>query len=598
MAKTPMTEDLKRLHMKFKPANIAIAVISVIVAICLFFMPWFDLHITVRGDKLGPLVESFTDEIEDSVGGQLGSDFGSDGEEAVKGATAEMVDVIIETLADVKLDIPVNINARKMLMAATGSDKELGDFFNSLLGAKGVTALFNDLVEKLTPPIITAGITIAITQMQDQINALPPEIQENLGEYKDSVAEIVTDLVQGNTDEAKAELITTAKGIATDFDFPETVLEDPELDLLLNDAVDMIIAWGEDENGEFAITNIIDDIENKIDDFDELMPRFEAFAEKHGDTFKQWAEENADKFEGLMGDGESDDSSLATASRTVRASALNDSSLDSSDSSEEEDNPLTMVTEILKDPGAYIIKMIADGEDPAETEKAFETIRLALLIAWIWIVGIPMFFWLLLALNAFIRIFTTKKRVRWWYVKLICFWSGFGVLLGNLSIWLAPKILANSTFINLIGTDLLAETPALGAVFEAIGIKFLGSGIVAGIAWLILDFGYFFWYRRTKKKIKRYVKAQKRYAKAQKRALKRGEPAPAMPEILIPKAVAPEVTEMPVNVYLPEEPVETAPVVEEPVFEAPVTEEVEAAPVVEEIATEEVAQVEETSDEE
>ncbi len=166
-----------------------------------------------------------------------------------------------------------------------------------------------------------------------------------------------------------------------------------------------------------------------------------------------------------------------------------------SDSNPEDYADIQEYIDTIKSPG----KMIVDEM----TQDTQDLVQLILLIVFLVFIALPAFFWALLGLCALVRIFTKRKRVKMWYVKFFCFWAGFFVLLFNVAFLLLPNILG------WVGV----EDKAITSMLEAFSIKFLGSGVVTGICWVILVLLGWFFYNRVKKRIKRLKKAEKQAAK-------------------------------------------------------------------------------------
>ncbi len=163
-------------------------------------------------------------------------------------------------------------------------------------------------------------------------------------------------------------------------------------------------------------------------------------------------------------------------------------STDSSSASSTANNPMSQIVQILEDPGSLITSLISQDQDLTDS------LQIAFLIIFIVFVGLPAFFWAHLALAAFMRMFTQKKRVKMWYVKLFCLWAGLIVLALNLAMKYLPQ--------------LLAGTP-IATIFEILSLTFLGSGVVTGICWVLLALISLFYYNRIKRKLRRLKRKEK-----------------------------------------------------------------------------------------
>ena len=154
------------------------------------------------------------------------------------------------------------------------------------------------------------------------------------------------------------------------------------------------------------------------------------------------------------------------------------------DASAAEADDITSLLSILEDPGRYV--------DDLDDETA------ALLKAGCLVAGFAMYvlaaLWLLLAVFAFVHIFTRNKRVAMWYVKI------FGLL--PFLLFVVVPMLA------------LAVLPALFAQMPAIAAAFLGMTVIAAVCYVALWLVSVFWCHPIKKRIEPLIDQQKYAARA------------------------------------------------------------------------------------
>ncbi len=407
-----MTEEIQALHKKFTFWNVLMLIIATVAMCCQFLMPWLDVKINVTGEKLSPvLVET------------LG------GEETEE--TKVVGEVLTTVLTDVKIQIPMRIYPLKMYIAASGDGGDLERFFNSVIGAEQAQKLVDDLSNQIAPALVTAALSIMVSE-----GDLTPEQIAQVEEYKEDVVDVLNNLNEGNTEEAKTVFTQTAQELATEYG---VTLSEDDVSQLFDDFVEM----GTKEDGSFDLT--------------ELLKNF-------------------------------DTSSLeGTGSGGVEPTGVLLTAASSGGDSQETDNPLTTVVELVDNPGHAIMTTLKDmGIEEAD-------IHTALLFAFLLTTALPGFFWFLLALFCFIKLFTKRKSVSFWYVSVFCIWSGLGILLGKLAVKMVPKLLGG------------AGSP-LATTLEAFSFQIFGSGVVTGICYVLLVVIYMLFYARIKKKIKRAKK--------------------------------------------------------------------------------------------
>ncbi len=474
--KGAMTDELAYLHKKFIPYNIVICIISLIAGLAMIFMPWIDLRISISGDKLSPILEEAM--ATTSSDGSNGSADVDEMEQIEAETTKQMVQVLSSSLKGTKFEIPVNIKPTKLFKAATGEKADLEDFMNSLIGSKGVENFLSDFVNKLAPPLLNAGISVMLMDVE---NELTEEQKQQVEAYKADVEDVLTALIESKTPEDQAVAREKFETLVEKISAEQGAEEVPEE---VYDLFDSVVEMGTKEDGSFDLVEML----------------------KNFDPEKLGFEEDGE--DGSESTGGSEYSAYKGGNKVVLTSAAKNDANSSTDSANDKWNaedkidqatggiadqagPLKEVIEMLENPGGMLLGEMLDENASADDVK---TVQLGMLIVYIWMVGIPAFFWFLLALCAGLRCVMQKKTVHIWYVMVFCFWSGFGVLLANVAVMAAPSVLANVVSEGMISTVLSAFT-----------IKFLGSGVVTGICHLALFVLYCAVYARMRKKVKYYV---------------------------------------------------------------------------------------------
>ncbi len=470
---TPLNKQAKSLHKKLIPVNIIVAAVSLVAALCLLFMPWLDLRIHVAGDQVAALLN------ENSPSSK--TEYVSSEEISTsKTQEEQLMEALSKEISTMQFDIPINIYPIKMYKAAKGTQVELEEFINSLIGKNGAAEFLSDFINTLAPVVLktTVHITIDTAVEEALIQAgveITPEQKEQIEGYKETASVIITDLLaeEVDTEKVKADFSSLVNQIAIDYG---EEAPDPEQ---LNQVFDAIVDQGINEDGTFDLTHL-------LKNFDLLQ--FEQDMENATGNNANSSENNSDSAENSQ-ESSKEISVMAFAMPTNTQSDL-DSGMDSSiledssstdNSGEETVNELNEIIAFLENPGGVLVQSMAEDENFEEDLATLQDIFLSLFIL---MAAIPAFFWALLAINAFKRIFTKRKVTRTWYVRLFCFWSGFGLLLGNFGLSYLPQVI-----------------PETAEILSTFTFEFLGSGIVAGICWLVIAVCGIF-YRKTKKKLR------------------------------------------------------------------------------------------------
>ncbi len=257
MAKKPLTPEMKALHKKLWPANIVICIVSLVAAVCLILMPWFDLRININGSKLATAItETMESESDSSI------------DEDAKSSISNMLD-------DVNIEVPINIYPMKLLNAGLGGEKELEDFFNGLIGKDGTDKYVDYLAEELVPSVMNAAAKELIEPtIEDAVkdalstSELTPDQQTKVDGYVAKAEDVIDILLGGNGVEsnptlAKAkfdELLSEAS--ADDWGQSGALLDQETVDEI-NAIFDDIVTAGTNPDSQkfdivYAINNIGD----------------------------------------------------------------------------------------------------------------------------------------------------------------------------------------------------------------------------------------------------------------------------------------------------------------------------------------------------
>ncbi len=475
----PMTEEVKALHKKLLPANIIMAIVGFVAGICILFMPWLDLRLSINPQALSDmLLETGAQaRVESSYMSQEQSEEENNNEEEVAGVM-ELLARSIGNLPEDALTFPVNIYPMKLLGAATGTEHEVAEFIVSLVGKQGIVEHMKTIVNNLIPVFASTVISGAIHTEVNNIlenSDLSEEdkelVKETLGEHTDKVTDVITTLTgtattPSNPEKAREDFKQVVSDIQNDEILNEKLgdFDIPEEDL--DEIFDSLVEAGTNEEGVFDLSYLLSNIENinmgsgSESGGDESNP---AEPSKAVVSFMEAAGEGAEE-----GAGEGAGQTPEQEELQDLLNLLND--------------PATGLENLLKDSGIDI-----------------HQIQPVLLIVFFILMGLPACLWLLFGLFATLHIFTQKKTTATWYVKMLGFASFSMVLMLNL----LPSIMMSA-----IGGAL-----GSGATTNAISIKFLGSGVVVAVCWVVLVLLGWFYYKPLKKKIK-LATAQAKYAAA------------------------------------------------------------------------------------
>ncbi len=458
--KVPMTAELKRLHKKFVPGNIVFFILGLVAMLAQLFMPFFDMRIHISGKGIASVLEQSMS----SSGSASAITTVSTRTASASSEDEAMTSILKDALSDVELDIPINIYPMKMLKAANGTEEDVAEFMNSVIGPKGAEEFTGELVNSLAKPMLKASLTIFIDQAIAEAD-LTEEQKAIVEAHKEDVTTIVEGLMDGSpakVQESKTTFLNVVKDVAATAGEP---LSDEDMQEF-SDIFDELVKMGTDDKGNF-------DLMVMLENFDpELL------------------------------EGDKDDEASAPAA-VIRTSTSTDES-DAASSSEE--SSFGSIISTIQNPGQLIVDAMA------ESGVALEDMQTVFLVIFLLMAGIQAFFWGVFALSALLHIFTEKKNIRTRYVRLFCVWCGLGVLIGNVAMSALPKVMAN-----MGGAGEAAGM--ITTIFEAFSIKFLGAGVVTGICWLIMFFFNLIYYRPIRKKIKKETKRLRKM-------MKRGEPIP------------------------------------------------------------------------
>ncbi len=403
MAKKDFTPQLRAVHKKFFPANIVILCIALLAAFFQLFTPVFDIRIHVTGENLSPLLQQS----------------GSEEEEP----SANMMTF---ALSDVDFVLPIKIKPTALFKAATGSEQDVKDFFNSILGDED---LLEEVLDQIAPSLLTTGISSIFSDKGIS--------EEQMEKYKAPANEVLTALGEGNEEEARDKFHSLAQNIAAD---EGKTLTDQEI----NDWFDKFKDAGTTEDGAFKSTELLKNLDGSLFTKPQTEEGTEPTAYAGGMQIATTTSEEAD---------------------TAKSSSA-----------------LATIVELLENPGEQIIKLFTGNNMGSIT-----TLQTGLLATYLVLVGIPAFFWLLLAVFALLRLFTQYKKVRYFYIYLFCIWEGLLLLLANVGLKAISKVLEGSA----------------AKMLASFGLKIVGSGIVTGCCCLALILLSMFWYKPLKRKLRK-----------------------------------------------------------------------------------------------
>ncbi len=441
----PQSNEMKALQKKFIPANIIICLIALVAGICMILMPWIDIRVHIEGEKLAAIMAELPESSADSSNIKP---FDTSNEESVSQEDL-IVRSLVEALKNFNCDIPINLYPTKMLSAATGNKEQIEEMFNSAIGKDGAEKFLDDFVQELAPVVVQASLNATIDQMFNELTEeLTAEELAQVEEYKGLVSDALTNIAEDpSVENAKAQLHNIADQILAD-----NQIEVSEEDVkIIRNIVDEVVAQGE-KDGKFDYVHLIKNLD------------IEALEKAVSDAIS------------------SPDATPSKAEGSSTASGFNASF--EGEGSSAEANPLTAIIEMLENPGSLVSENL--------TEEDVKMLNLAFLAITIVFVGFPAMLCFILALSALIRIFTKKKRVRFWYVKIILFISAITILSLNLLTHFVMPALVSS-----LGLGAQVQN-----VFNAFSITFLGSGVVNAICWVLLTIVSLFYYRRVKKQVR------------------------------------------------------------------------------------------------
>ncbi len=458
MAKKYIPENVKELHKKLMPANIVLAVVALVAAICIMFMPWLDMRISIDGAGVAEvLTESVGDEEDET--------------------TQAVIKEMANELKNVELELSLNMKPMKMLSFATKKSTleertyVMAEFIVSMMGKDGLTAFLRDLVDDLAPVLLKATANIAIeTAINDALKEagkeLTPEQQQQVEVYKEDVGGIIDGLVgeHKNVEKAKEDFNDLVNKIAHEQGGAD--VEIPEEDI--NKVFDELVTQGTNpDTNEFDLLY--------------LMSNFDT-----------------SKFEDLFGDGEDEDPPAVPSSVNMEkgSAVVLASSSSAPDDEDEGSNTLAEITQFIDNPEEFFAEVLAEGLDE-ETMDIMQPVVLGLFIL---VAGLPAFVWLLLAVKATIRIFTEKKKVGMFGAKFFAFWATLFIVMFNVASANLATVLAGAGIVEGVALK----------VIESISVTFLGSGVVQAICYAILVLGGWFYYGRIKRQIRREMKAYKK----------------------------------------------------------------------------------------
>lgn len=501
MAKHNTSENMKALQKRYIPANIFVAILAFVAALATLFLPWLDVRVQIDGEKLAPIVASM---LEDTNG---------EGTEAIKqtgytggllmeesdpsSAELDVGELVATAVQELDVTVSLRIDPMLLLSAGTGTETEVTTLFNDMIADGDVGKMINDTINENMPSVMTGILSSTVTntlkelQKSQQENAagnpdafvLSDEQIEKVGEYISSYEEdfntVFQNLSENKTEEAKEAFSALVNDVVTEL--PEKMKEEfPELGENSDEGVNGIVESIPEEKINAVFDAVVNNAQDEEGNFNWLN-LIANMGQLQEDIANAGNEENS-----------GDDSSTEAPVRpmVLRYSAENPA--DGQEAEPTENEQLDQIMAVLENPGEYVMGMLLE-------QFTLEEIQMGCLALWGVMVGFPALLWAILGLCAFLRIFMAKKRVRMWYVKLFCLWSGLGLLIANVATAYAPT-LVNS----IMGAG---ETLP---IFEALSMSIFGSGVVNGICWLLLVVSGWLWYNRIKKEEKWQEKKDKR----------------------------------------------------------------------------------------
>ncbi len=357
MAKTTIMNDkIRSLHKRLIPANVIACILALAAMLCTILMPWIDIRFSVDGTEVASYVETLT----------------SDSSTEEESGTSEP-DIIMEglfaALEDLDIALSVNVYPTKMMSAATGGEKEMATFFNSLIGKVGALIYLRDLIAQVSPVVVETFAELTIDDVIEKAfeaagKEMGPSQTEQLESYKAEAMEAVSVLMgsdgnPGNPTLSKEKFATLAARISAEQQATVGITIPPDdLTSVYNDLVDK----GINEQGQFNVVVAIEGIIENITEED------------------------------------------MQNNQTAQA--------------------LEKVVDFINNPGQALASALGEN---------ITTARSALMAASILLFIFPAAMWALLAIFAIIRIFTEKKLIKTWYVCLFCLWSGLLLLVLNIA---------------------------------------------------------------------------------------------------------------------------------------------------------------------
>ncbi len=453
MAKKFIPENVKELHKKLMPANIVLAVVALVAAICIMFMPWLDMRIKIQGAGVAEVLTESVSKEEDET-------------------TKKMMQEMSNALQDVTLEVAWNMRPLEMLNFATAEGtldertNALAKFIVGMMGREGLTKFLKDLVDDLAPVVLKTTANIAIETaineaVKDAGMELTPQQKEQVEVYKQDVGVIIDDLVgeNKNVEKAKEDFNVLVNKIATEQGGEDIEIPEEEI----NKVFDEMVSQGTNpETGEFDLLYLMSNLD-------------------------------IEKFEDMFGEEEVPPVVPSSVNLEQGNSAVVLANSSSTPETEEEENPIEDITQFIENPELFFADVLRESEMTEETMDMIQTVALAMFAV---VAGLPALVWLLLAVKATVRIFTEKKKVGMFGAKFFGFWATLFIVVFNV---------ASANIATALSSTGLVEGAAL-KVIESLSVSFLGSGVVQAICYAILVFGGWFYYGRIKRQIRREMK--------------------------------------------------------------------------------------------
>ncbi len=551
LSQSELHDEHKKLNKKLIIPNILIVIIAIVACVTQMFMPFLKVSFKVNKDVAVALAEIYEE--------VSATDDGEETTESSDNAilTALLApDTIASATENLNVTISLQFTALDLLSVANAKDEEVEDEVVTLLaGVIDKINIKDELETALTammPKVVSVAVTETVKSLSEDLTEEQAAVVEECTEVIESAIESLS-TAETITEEVKEEVKTDVKDSVTsameniDYSEEDIAYVSEQIDKYF----DTFIDCATDEEGNFSYVTLIENLDTLIDtltsgdvsteDLDDIISEItgEDGSVNTGsieDIISNLTDDNgnvsAEDIGSIIGDITSEDSDLTSedlesiiedltdADGNINAEDLQDAianltggngesyaggiegvkyslTADTVDGSTTEETTSTTASishyiALLDDSEALVRELII-GEEGL-SEETLSVIKLASVGVFIFISLISVL-WVILALIAFIRIFTGNKKVGMWYVKL------FGGLAAIL-FFLVPTVLI------LFAENLLPLLPLDLGAYQSIVLticgatSFGGSGIIVLICLLVLWLVSIFYCHPIKKRIR------------------------------------------------------------------------------------------------